>query len=80
MSLLSVFSAALILATATATSGVFKRDAKSWERITPEGVNMSIFENVETDAYLGYVNNSGVCETTPGVNQSSGYLTVGIYT
>ncbi len=26
---------------------------------------------------LSYVNNSGICETTPGVKQYSGYLSVG---
>ena len=29
------------------------------------------------DAKLRYVKNSGVCETTPGVNQLSGYIDVG---
>lgn len=26
---------------------------------------------------MSFVNNSGICETTPGVNQYSGYVTVG---
>ena len=29
------------------------------------------------DAKLRYIRNSGVCETTPGVNQMSGYIDVG---
>ena len=29
------------------------------------------------DTKLRYVKNSGVCETTPGVNQLSGYIDVG---
>lgn len=35
------------------------------------------FEHEATGARLDYVNNSGICETTPGVNQYSGYLSVG---
>lgn len=36
-----------------------------------------IFEHDDTGATIDYVKNSGICETTPGVNQYSGYLTVG---
>ena len=42
-----------------------------------DGVNYTIFEHAATGATLSYVTNSGVCETTPGVNQYSGYLSVG---
>ncbi|KAF8273258.1 putative carboxypeptidase S1 [Lactarius quietus] len=40
-------------------------------------VNLTAFEHEATGSKLSYVTNSGVCETTPGVNQYSGYLTVG---
>lgn len=32
---------------------------------------------IQTDTSLRYVANSGICETTPGVNQYSGYIEVG---
>ncbi|KAL0945855.1 hypothetical protein HGRIS_012138 [Hohenbuehelia grisea] len=38
----------------------------------------TIFESqVQQDVKLRFVRNSGVCETTPGVNQISGYIEVG---
>jgi hypothetical protein len=36
-----------------------------------------IFEHEATGAKLDFVSNSGICETTPGVAQHSGYLKVG---
>ncbi|KAF8269045.1 putative carboxypeptidase S1 [Lactarius quietus] len=41
------------------------------------GVNYTVFEHASTGAMLSFVTNSSVCETTPGVNQYSGYLSVG---
>jgi len=35
------------------------------------------FVSKKLDVNLTYVENSGVCETTPGVHQVSGYVTVG---
>ncbi|KHJ32536.1 putative carboxypeptidase s1 protein [Erysiphe necator] len=37
----------------------------------------TIFKHDATGATIDYVTNSGICETTPGVNQYSGYLSVG---
>ena len=42
-----------------------------------DGVKYTIFEHAATGATLSYVTNSGVCETTPKVNQYSGYISVG---
>lgn len=42
-----------------------------------ETTNYITFEHAATGSKLEYVNNSGICETTPGVNQYSGYLSVG---
>ncbi|TVY82156.1 hypothetical protein LSUE1_G003004 [Lachnellula suecica] len=42
------------------------------------GVKRSVFEHEATGATLDFVTNSGICETTPGVNQYSGYITTGI--
>ncbi|KAE8352035.1 Alpha/Beta hydrolase protein [Aspergillus coremiiformis] len=41
------------------------------------GVTYKAFEHPATSVGVGYVNNSGICETTKGVNQYSGYLSVG---
>ncbi|KAH6645248.1 putative carboxypeptidase S1 [Truncatella angustata] len=40
-------------------------------------VAYNVLEHAATGMKLSYVNNSGICETTPEVNQYSGYLTVG---
>ena len=44
---------------------------------TDDGVAHTVVTDKSTNAKLDYVTNSGVCETTPGVNQYSGYLDVG---
>ncbi|KAK8045835.1 carboxypeptidase S1 [Apiospora saccharicola] len=41
------------------------------------GVNYNVFEHAGTSSKLSYVHNSGICETTAGVNQYSGYISVG---
>jgi len=38
------------------------------------GVKRTLFEHESTGASLEYVTNSGICETTPGVNSYSGYI------
>jgi hypothetical protein len=45
--------------------------------IERDGVERTIFEHEATGATLDFVTNSGICETTPGVNQYSGYISVG---
>lgn len=42
-----------------------------------DGVNYTVFEHAATNTTMTFVKNSGICETTPGVNQYSGYLSVG---
>ena len=42
-----------------------------------DGTQFNVFNHAETGASMQFVNNSGICETTPGVNQYSGYLSVG---
>lgn len=42
-----------------------------------EGIEHTVFEHEATGATIDFVTNSGICETTPGVNQYSGYLSVG---
>jgi hypothetical protein len=50
-----------------------------WKRSFEErdGVKRTIFEHRATGSKMDYVMNSGVCETTPGVNQYSGSFSVG---
>lgn len=40
-------------------------------------VEHTVIEDPELGASMDFVTNSGVCETTPGVNQYSGYISVG---
>ena len=64
----------LALATLTIASPVLV-DRRSFE--VKNGVNYTVFEHRATDSKLSFVTNSGVCETTPGINQYSGYFSVG---
>ena len=42
-----------------------------------DGVEHNVFEHEATGSKIDFVKNSGICETTPGVNQYSGYFSVG---
>jgi hypothetical protein len=42
-----------------------------------DGVEHTVFEHEATGTKIDFVTNSGICETTPSVNQYSGYLSVG---
>ena len=44
---------------------------------TRDGTTFHSFEHEATGARMEFVNNSGICETTPGVKQYSGYISVG---
>jgi carboxypeptidase C (cathepsin A) len=70
----SLVASALTLGTALAAPKP-ALDKKSW--VVENGVNYTVFEHAATGAKLQYVTNSGICETTKGVNQYSGYLSVG---
>lgn len=41
------------------------------------GIKYKVFEHAATKSQTKIVSNSGICETTPGVNQHSGYFSVG---
>nr|POE78434.1 carboxypeptidase s1 [Quercus suber] len=56
-----------------ATHPLLKRSSYT----TDEGVEHTVVVDQTTNAKLDFVTNSGVCETTAGVNQYSGYLDVG---
>ena len=51
------------------------KDKRSF--VERDGQNFTVFEHAATGAKIEFVTNSGICETTPGVNQYSGYLSVG---
>ncbi len=51
------------------------KDKRSF--VERDGTNYTVFEHAATGAKMEFVTNSGICETTPGVNQYSGYLSVG---
>lgn len=51
------------------------KDKRSF--VERDGTKFTVFEHAATGAKLEFVKNSGICETTPGVNQYSGYLSVG---
>ncbi|KAI9755376.1 MAG: hypothetical protein M4579_004305 [Chaenotheca gracillima] len=51
------------------------QDKRSFEE--RDGVNYTVFNHAATGATMKFVTNSGICETTPGVNQYSGYISVG---
>ncbi|PWY90212.1 putative carboxypeptidase S1 [Aspergillus heteromorphus CBS 117.55] len=51
------------------------RDAVS--SVVKHGINYTVYEHAATNSSLEIVANSGICETTPGVRQYSGYLSVG---
>jgi hypothetical protein len=44
---------------------------------TRDDITYNVFEHAATGTKMSFVNNSGICETTAGVNQYSGYITVG---
>ena len=73
-----MFGVSILLTLALATFTIASPslvDKRSFE--VRNGVNHTVFEHRTTGSNLSFVTNSGVCETTPGVNQYSGYFSVG---
>lgn len=75
MQLLSLIPFGLALGSLVAASPIISHDKRSF--VERDGTNFTVFEHAATGAKLQFVKNSGICETTPGVNQYSGYLSVG---
>jgi carboxypeptidase D len=65
----------LLAAGVTAAPASTAKDSVS--SVVKNGVKYTVFEHAATGAKMEFVKNSGICETTPGVNQYSGYLSVG---
>lgn len=74
------FSTSLVAASLSLASLAFASPAPKFDRHSFEerdGTNYTVFEHAATGGKMQFVKNSGVCETTPGVNQYSGYFSVG---
>lgn len=68
----------LIRSTVTLVVGVVLTNAASiGAGASVQGVSVHFKSTWFEDTNLRYVMNSGICETTPGVTQYSGYITVG---
>jgi hypothetical protein len=73
------FSSLAILAGAVA-SVAYAAPAPTHDKrsfVERAGVKYTVFEHAATGAKIEFVKNSGICEKTAGVNQYSGYLSVG---
>lgn len=76
MSFLSRFClAGLALAGSAVAAPRFTHDRRGL--VERDGTIYNVFEHAETGTRMEFVNNSGICETSAGVNQYSGYLSVG---
>ncbi len=78
-----LFSAGLVLSsliTASTTSPLPEEESAPKDKryfVERDGADYTVFEHAATGAKVEFVTNSGICETTPGVNQYPGYLSVG---
>lgn len=64
------------LAAALATPKTYAVD-RTYSLMSDEGTNYTVFEHADTGSRTRYVQDSGICETTKGVKQYSGYFDVG---
>lgn len=75
-----LISSGLVLGSLAFASPVPNEDAAPKDKrsfVERDGTNYTVFEHAATGAKMEFVTNSGICETTKGVNQYSGYLSVG---
>lgn len=74
-----IVSAGLALSSFALASPVINKEAPKDKRsfVERDGNIVTVFEHAATGAKMEFVTNSGICETTPSVNQYSGYLSVG---
>ena len=61
------------------TVGLAAAFALADEVASLSSAKMQTFRNDAMSSTLTYVNNFGICETTPGVGQHSGYFDFGMY-
>lgn len=74
MRLLKTGSLSLLLACAANAAPKYQNRRSVSEK---NGILYDVFEHGATGGKVEFVKNSGICETTPGVNQYSGYFSVG---
>lgn len=67
----------LILASAAQAAPATSSPKDKRSVIERDGTIFNVFEHGATGSKMEFVHNSGICETTPGVDQYSGYLSVG---
>ena len=75
-----LISAGLALSTIVTASPLPNEESSVKDKryfVERDGANYTVFEHAATGGKIEFVTNSGICETTPGVNQYSGYLSVG---
>ncbi len=73
-----MFGISIILTLVSATVAIASRDhvdKRSFQ--VRDDANRIAFRDDATGATLSYVTNCDICENTPGVNQYSGYVTIG---
>lgn len=68
-------SAVALAAIVTAAPTAHSLDKRSI--VERDGTTFNVFEHAATGSRMEFVNNSGICETTPGVTQHSGYFSIG---
>lgn len=66
---LALISICLLLASPATTTGEKQNCLSFTEK---NGINYTVFEHAATESKIEFVRNSGICETTPGVDQYSG--------
>ncbi|KAM5375123.1 hypothetical protein ACJA88_007788 [Fusarium oxysporum] len=74
-SISSISTALLGLIGSVSAFGGIAPDSRQFRTLERHG--LTVFKHAATNSKLEYVTNSGICETTPGVGQYSGYLSVG---
>lgn len=77
MKLLDLLAAAGLLVTTAALPKARSVIENRRYTTVSRDIEYNVFEHAGTSTAMSYVKNSGICETTPGVNQYSGYLSVG---
>ena len=68
-SLLSTLTALSALAIVSSASSVHASQIGRRSFVKRDGVNYTVYDHPPTRSAMSYVKNSGICETTPGVNQ-----------
>lgn len=65
-----------LLATMASSAPTTSITANRLSTTNRDGTTYTVFEHATTGTKMQFVKNSGIYETTPGVNQYSGYLSV----